>query len=51
MFEGIAERAVMMETALRGQLLGGEGLLDSDSLAIEIHEMIDAKIIYISIQE
>jgi hypothetical protein len=40
--EGIAESAVIVEATLQGQLLGGEGLLGGDSLAVEAHEVVDA---------
>ena len=49
LFEGIAERAVNMETTLYGQLLSSEGLLSSDSLTIEPDEMLDAQIVDIGI--
>ena len=48
-FEGIAERAVMMETTLRSQLLGSERLLNSHCLAIETDKMPNAQIVNIGI--
>ena len=47
--EGIAESAVIVETALHSKLLGGEELLGGDCLVIEIHEVFDALTVDVSI--
>ena len=49
LLEGQAEGAVAAVAAFTGQLLGSNGLVDSDSLTIEIHKLIDAEVIDVSI--
>lgn len=49
LLEGQAEGAVAAVAAFTGQLLGSDGLLDSDSLTIEIHKLIDAEVVDVGI--
>ena len=49
LLEGEAEGAVAAVAALVGQLLGGEGMLGSDGLAVETDEMTDAQRVDIGI--
>jgi len=49
LLEGKAEGAVAPIAAVAGELLGNDGLLGCDSLAIEVDEVVDAKVVDISI--
>ena len=49
LFEGKAEGAVAAVTTFAGQLLDNDGLPSGGSLAIEVHEVIDAQVVDISI--
>ena len=49
LLERKTEGAVTPVAAFAGQLLGGNGFLGSGSLPIETHEVVDAKIVDISI--
>ena len=49
LLEGETEGAVTSVAAIVSKLLGNDGLPCRDSLAIEIHEMVDAQIVDISI--
>ena len=49
LFEGETESTVTPVSTVIGQLLGGEGASRSNSLAIEIDEMIDAQVVNIGI--
>ena len=49
LFEGIAERAVVAETAIQGQLLERELLAVSDSLLVAADEIVDAQAVDVGI--
>ena len=49
LFKSQAEGAVAAEAAVFGKLLYDDGLFGSDSLAIELHKVIDAQIVDIGI--
>ena len=49
LFKGEAEGAVAAEAAVVGDLLCCDGLIGSDCLTIELHEVVDAKIVDIGI--
>lgn len=49
LLEGKAEGAVAPVAAVAGELLGNDGLLGCDSLAIEVDEVVDAEVVDISI--
>ena len=49
LLEGKAEGAVAPIAAVAGELLGNDGLLGCDSLAIEVDEVVDAEVVDISI--
>ena len=49
LLEGEAEGAVASVTAVAGQLLGCEGALGGDGIAVEMDEVIDAQIVDVGI--
>ena len=49
LLEGEAEGAVASVAAFAGQLLGCDGLMGSNSLSIETHEVVDAQVVDVGI--